>query len=269
MLSLRERVKLDLEARLMGETLMINRSLDPLYGDYIELNDLNVPLELRRDQVDDLMPTIEEGEWKIWMATEIKTWEMSFFREPFCKASCVEARRFDRTSNTTYPGFWIRRIECRNVTLTTVEDSAGGSYINSDMQEFVDCINMIEVEDLCSSRLFFTWTKNVTKSRNDIDTGILKKLDRVMVNEEFLRRFNKAHVIFKPYLNSDHSQAVFTIPNDVEKKKISFEFTIYVADKKDFIPTVKHEWQKQIGGFHMFQLAKKLKGLKYRLRKLN
>ncbi|GJY69964.1 hypothetical protein Tco_0472946 [Tanacetum coccineum] len=26
------------------------------------LNDLNVPLELRRDQVDDLMPTIEEGE---------------------------------------------------------------------------------------------------------------------------------------------------------------------------------------------------------------
>ncbi|GKF41238.1 hypothetical protein Tco_0124580, partial [Tanacetum coccineum] len=30
--------------------------------DYIELNDLNVPLELRIDQVDDLMPNIEEGE---------------------------------------------------------------------------------------------------------------------------------------------------------------------------------------------------------------
>ncbi|GJZ40960.1 hypothetical protein Tco_0587846, partial [Tanacetum coccineum] len=30
--------------------------------DYIELNDLNVPLELRRDQVDDLMPTIKEGD---------------------------------------------------------------------------------------------------------------------------------------------------------------------------------------------------------------
>ncbi|GKE87521.1 hypothetical protein Tco_1564996 [Tanacetum coccineum] len=52
MLSLRERMELDLEARLMGETLVLNRSLDyPLYGDYIELNDLNVPLELRRDQV--------------------------------------------------------------------------------------------------------------------------------------------------------------------------------------------------------------------------
>ncbi|GJY22122.1 hypothetical protein Tco_0394688, partial [Tanacetum coccineum] len=62
MLSLRERMELDLEAKLMGETLVLNRSLDPLYGYYIELNDLNVPLELRRDQVDNLMPTTEEGE---------------------------------------------------------------------------------------------------------------------------------------------------------------------------------------------------------------
>ncbi|GJR07469.1 DNA-directed DNA polymerase [Tanacetum coccineum] len=62
MLSLRERMELDLESRLMGETLVLNRSLDPLFEDYIELNDLNVPLELRRDQVDDLMPTIEKGE---------------------------------------------------------------------------------------------------------------------------------------------------------------------------------------------------------------
>ncbi|GJV36907.1 homeodomain-like protein [Tanacetum coccineum] len=62
MLSLRERMELDLEARLIGETLVLNRSLDPLDGDYIELNDLNKQLELRRDQGDDLMPTIKEGE---------------------------------------------------------------------------------------------------------------------------------------------------------------------------------------------------------------
>nr|GEW74181.1 hypothetical protein [Tanacetum cinerariifolium] len=62
MLGLRERMELDLEARLMGETLVLNRSLDPFFEDYIELNDLNVPLELKKDQVDDLMPIIEEGE---------------------------------------------------------------------------------------------------------------------------------------------------------------------------------------------------------------
>ncbi|GJV15542.1 hypothetical protein Tco_1360865 [Tanacetum coccineum] len=62
MLSLRERMDLDLEARLMGETLVINRSLGPFFEDYIELNDLNEPFELRRNQDDDLMPTIKEGE---------------------------------------------------------------------------------------------------------------------------------------------------------------------------------------------------------------
>ncbi|GKE16293.1 hypothetical protein Tco_1423870 [Tanacetum coccineum] len=62
MLSLRERMELDLEARLMGKTLVLNRSLDPFFEGYIKLNDLNEPFELRRNQGDDLMPTIEEGE---------------------------------------------------------------------------------------------------------------------------------------------------------------------------------------------------------------
>ncbi|GJV31517.1 hypothetical protein Tco_1391917 [Tanacetum coccineum] len=53
MLSLRERMELDLEARLMGETLVLNRSLDPFLEDYIKLNDLNEPFELRRNQGDD------------------------------------------------------------------------------------------------------------------------------------------------------------------------------------------------------------------------
>ncbi|GKD19438.1 hypothetical protein Tco_1208596 [Tanacetum coccineum] len=62
MLSLREIMEVDLEARLMGETLVLNRSLDPFFENYIELNDLNEPFELRRNQGDDLMPTIKEGE---------------------------------------------------------------------------------------------------------------------------------------------------------------------------------------------------------------
>ncbi|GKB46973.1 hypothetical protein Tco_0897726, partial [Tanacetum coccineum] len=44
------------------ETLVLNRSSDPFLEDYIELNDLNEPFKLRRNQGDDLMPTIEEGE---------------------------------------------------------------------------------------------------------------------------------------------------------------------------------------------------------------
>nr|GEV28894.1 hypothetical protein [Tanacetum cinerariifolium] len=62
MLSLRERMELDLKVRLIGKTLVLNRSLDPFFEDYIELNYLNEPFKLKRNQGDDLMPTIKEGE---------------------------------------------------------------------------------------------------------------------------------------------------------------------------------------------------------------
>ncbi|GJW23192.1 putative reverse transcriptase domain-containing protein [Tanacetum coccineum] len=60
---LRERMELDLEARLMGETWWLNiRIRTPFFDDYNELNDLNEPFELRRNQGDNLKPTIKEGE---------------------------------------------------------------------------------------------------------------------------------------------------------------------------------------------------------------
>ncbi|GJX61288.1 reverse transcriptase domain-containing protein [Tanacetum coccineum] len=61
-LCLIQSTELDLEARLMGNTSRKNESHDPKFEDYIELSDLNKPLELRHDQVVDLGPTIEEGE---------------------------------------------------------------------------------------------------------------------------------------------------------------------------------------------------------------
>ncbi|GKD53566.1 hypothetical protein Tco_1286953 [Tanacetum coccineum] len=134
-------MKLDLEARLMGEALIFNRSLDSMGGDYIQLNDLNEPLELRRNQVEDFGPMIEDGEIinepmenvvktrndnekingineypsfcdsdrKIYIDYDYNL-QFSYIIDAyqdqdmgqvivgklFCKATCVEARRFDR-----------------------------------------------------------------------------------------------------------------------------------------------------------------------------
>ncbi|GKA56896.1 hypothetical protein Tco_0755968 [Tanacetum coccineum] len=108
-------MELDLEARLMGEALILNRSLDLTYRDYIELNDLNEPLELRRNQVEDLGPTIEDGEvidepMEDIVKTrnddnEIIIENMDAYRvegmgdvivgKPFCREICIKARQFD------------------------------------------------------------------------------------------------------------------------------------------------------------------------------
>ncbi|GJW75064.1 reverse transcriptase domain-containing protein [Tanacetum coccineum] len=61
-LSLIESTKLGLETRLTGNELRKNKSQDPKFKDFIELNDLNEPIKHRRNQVKVFVPTIEEGE---------------------------------------------------------------------------------------------------------------------------------------------------------------------------------------------------------------
>ncbi|GJV98289.1 RNA-directed DNA polymerase, eukaryota, reverse transcriptase zinc-binding domain protein [Tanacetum coccineum] len=145
-----------------------------------------------------------------------------------------------------------------NVTLKMEEHSAGGSKINRDMQDFRDCVNDIEMEDINSSGLFFTWIKSPSKP----DTSIFKKLNRAMVNSEFLDKYRDAHARFLPFLISDHSPVVLHIPNSLDKKKKSFRFSNFVADKPDFLDVVKKEWKCDCEGYSMHKLVKKMKRMK-------
>nr|GEV15129.1 hypothetical protein [Tanacetum cinerariifolium] len=101
------------------------------------------------------------------------------------------------------------------------------------------------------------------------ETRILKKLDTVMVNEDFMKKYSQAHVLFNPYLVSDHSQAVIIFPNSMKKKKKkAFKFANFVTDKDDFKTIIEKEWRTKVGGFQMFQLVKKLRNLKVHLKNL-
>ncbi|GKC80547.1 RNA-directed DNA polymerase, eukaryota, reverse transcriptase zinc-binding domain protein [Tanacetum coccineum] len=101
-----------------------------------------------------------------------------------------------------------------NVTLNVEEHSAGMSHRNMDMQEFYDTFNMLEVEDICSSGFHYTWTKSL-KNPNCL---VLKKLDRIIVNDEFIKLHQKAHGVFLPYGISDHSPSVLIIQDRLIEK---------------------------------------------------
>ncbi|GKC23844.1 gag-pol polyprotein [Tanacetum coccineum] len=183
MLSLRERMDLDLEARLMGETLILNRSFDPLYGDYIKLSDLNKPQELRRNRVDDLEPTVEEGEVVNEPMIDIVKTRCDFISglddypsdcdfdrrihidfvedmdpyldegmgdvivgEPFCKASCVEAKRTRLERNRQRrQSFWRK-----NPLLTKETESEPIIWDIGDEEEEYPFVNEYPKEELMS-----------------------------------------------------------------------------------------------------------------------
>nr|GEU89886.1 histidine kinase 3 [Tanacetum cinerariifolium] len=88
-----------------------------------------------------------------------------------------------------------------NVTLNAVEHSSGSSGKTIDMVEFSDTIYSLEVEDIYSSGFQFTWTKSLKNSH----CNILKNLDRILINDEFLQNYHAAHGVFLPYNVSDHN----------------------------------------------------------------
>ncbi|GKC03934.1 RNA-directed DNA polymerase, eukaryota, reverse transcriptase zinc-binding domain protein [Tanacetum coccineum] len=88
-----------------------------------------------------------------------------------------------------------------NVTLSPNKHSTGGSSVTSDMNDFKECANSIEMDDIASSGLFFTWTKNLFKTKAGNTTGVLKKLDKFMGNEEFI---DKKVVHVKDFESSSH-----------------------------------------------------------------
>ncbi|GJS40876.1 RNA-directed DNA polymerase, eukaryota, reverse transcriptase zinc-binding domain protein [Tanacetum coccineum] len=114
------------------------------------------------------------------------------------------------------------------VTLKTSEHSAWGSCMSSDMIDFNECVNGIELEDICSSGFQFTWTKSL-KNPN----------------------------------------SMISILEGLKKKRRSFRFVNYIADKEEFAECVRKEWDADINGCHMYKVVQKLKRLKKPLNKLN
>ncbi|GKB26250.1 hypothetical protein Tco_0865651, partial [Tanacetum coccineum] len=112
--------------------------------------------------------------------------------------------------------------------------------------------------------LFFTWIKSPSKP----ETSILKKLDRVMINADFINKYGDAFTRSLPYFISNHSLVILHLPNTLDKKKKSFKFSNFIADKEEFIDVVKSEWKYDCEGFNMYKLVKKMKRLKVPLNNL-
>ncbi|GJT77731.1 putative RNA-directed DNA polymerase [Tanacetum coccineum] len=150
-----------------------------------------------------------------------------------------------------------------NVILDPSKRSAGSSSFMSDMEDFRDCLGEIGVEDLVMSGLKFTWNKSPGKT-----DGLLKKLDRVMSNLDFMEKFVNANALFLPFVASDHTPVVVEIPMISRAKPRPFKFVNFLANKTEFLPIIKEVWDRKIIGHAMFSVVSKLKLLKKPLRKL-
>ncbi|GJX57665.1 RNA-directed DNA polymerase, eukaryota, reverse transcriptase zinc-binding domain protein [Tanacetum coccineum] len=150
-----------------------------------------------------------------------------------------------------------------NASLNLEDKYVGSSNIDISMREFKECVEEMEVSDVQSSGLNFTWNQ---KPRGD--DGLLKKIDCIMANQDFNDVFIGAHVIFQSYRISDHSLAILKMPMCYKAKPMPFKFANMLVHNKRFKDLVKDKWSVQFSGFVMYCVVQKLKSLKKSLRKL-
>ncbi|GKB31996.1 RNA-directed DNA polymerase, eukaryota, reverse transcriptase zinc-binding domain protein [Tanacetum coccineum] len=84
----------------------------------------------------------------------------------------------------------------------------------------------------------------------------LKKLDRILISEAFMDKFQTANGMFLPYLISDHSPTILRLPNGMAKRKKDFRFSNFVTDKKEFSPIVKKAWEVEVEGHMMYKVSR-------------
>ncbi|GKA46941.1 RNA-directed DNA polymerase, eukaryota, reverse transcriptase zinc-binding domain protein [Tanacetum coccineum] len=131
-----------------------------------------------------------------------------------------------------------------NVTLKLEEHTAGGSNISEDMQEFIDCINETEVEDINSLGLFFTWIKSPLKTSN----SIMKKLDRIMYEKEEVKGHHMYEVVQKMKRLKYHMKSLAwkngNLEDRVEKCRESLKFAQSLMEKNPYDNVLKAEEAK-------------------------
>lgn len=141
-----------------------------------------------------------------------------------------------------------------------------GGRISSGMRDFQTVVLRCRLTDMAYQGSKYTWC-------NKRDEGLIcKKLDRVLVNDEALLRFNNAYTIFDAGGCSDHMRCKVQLFPPVEKIKRPFKYVNALGSLPNFLPLVKKYWDETEVLFQstsaMFRFSKKLKGLKPLLREL-
>nr|GEU79023.1 hypothetical protein [Tanacetum cinerariifolium] len=123
-----------------------------------------------------------------------------------------------------------------NMALYADDKSTSSSSIDMGMHDFQDCVEAIEIFDVHSTCLRFTWNQKL----NGAD-GILKKIYHIMANLEFNKSFIGSCAVFQEYRISD--------------LRLCFE-------------VVANGWLNSVSSFWIFKVVKRLKSLKKPMRKM-
>ncbi|XP_010430863.1 PREDICTED: uncharacterized protein LOC104715119 [Camelina sativa] len=132
-----------------------------------------------------------------------------------------------------------------------------GSLADSPTRLFREVMFNASLTDLNFRGPTFTWWN---KRRRD---PVTKKLDRILINDQWTTSFPSSLRLFGEPSFSDHASCGISFRSAAPKAKKPFRFFNFLLKDEDFIPLICLEWfSLNITGSTMFRVSNKLKALK-------
>ncbi|KAJ9561644.1 hypothetical protein OSB04_006804 [Centaurea solstitialis] len=150
-----------------------------------------------------------------------------------------------------------------NAMLFPHDGLGGSSRRNSDMVEFGECLMDIELFDVQYTGIQYTWCQKPSD-----ESGVRRKLDRILANTEFTLMFTDVMARFLPRGLSDHSPGLLSFVGGQRRFVAPFKFDNFLTNDPRFLEIVKTGWNLHVEGTFMFRVLEKLKALKTPLRRL-
>ncbi|XP_074318715.1 uncharacterized protein LOC141655539 [Silene latifolia] len=132
------------------------------------------------------------------------------------------------------------------------------------MDDFQQCVNECGVSDCPAIGSLYTWT-----NKQEPASTVFSRLDRMLVNDEWLKDNPLAYAHFYSEGVFDHTPCVVQDQNNMEKPRRAFKYYNMWSQALEFKDCVRQVWSQNVPGTSMFKVIKKLKALKWPLKQLN
>jgi len=150
-----------------------------------------------------------------------------------------------------------------NVVRTTSEMLGGDVSWDNGMHDFNTCISSLGLEDLRAVGSHLTWTNC------QLDNPILRKLDRALVNSDWMLSMADSQVNFASRGLSDHCPIILQTGISFPKVKKPFKFFNYMLEVEGFQEVLDSVWYSHYDGNPFTVFSSKLKKLKGALSSFN
>ncbi|XP_074270974.1 uncharacterized protein LOC141594887 [Silene latifolia] len=135
---------------------------------------------------------------------------------------------------------------------------------DEEMLPFQSTVALCDLQDIKSTGAFFTWN-----NKQPSETRIFSRIDRVLVNVNWVNRWPDWFAHFQPEGSFDHCPCLVSSWGECQGRRKPFKFFNMWTKVPDFQSIVLTGWNNVITGTAMFRTVKKLKLLKSDLKGLN